>query len=660
MLTRSGTPPRAIGAIGLSGQMHGAVLLDDAGSVLRPAIIWCDQRTAQECRWLDEHVGAARLLELTSNPALTNFTLTKLLWVRRHEPEVWRRVRHVLLPKDYVRYRLSGEYAIDVADASGTLMLDVVRRRWSGECWTAAIDPAVMPALFESPEVCARLSDAARSATGLPAGLPIVAGAGDQAAGAVGMGITRPGTVSATIGTSGVVFAATDRPFLDPRGRLHTFCHAIPDRWHVMGVTQAAGLSLRWLRDQVGRAADGDRAYDDLIAEASAVAPGSDGVLWAPYLMGERTPHLAYVRAGSSPGREPPRGKCCAAVPRCRVKPARLVHDIRRLGLPSKKFVSGGCGARCRCAAIRRTSRAGGGNVGDKKGRVRRALLAGVARALAFGGRGCATPSCRGAGDTADHYARGGDRAVTPIPWGISRPARHLPLEEERPVGRRPASISTTRRANRPLQQTHAPSIIQAVHASAPRWALPRPASCFGPSSQSGRRLTDPSASRRPRRDMPGRPRTVPPGSGGRRNRSPTATNARSTRRSNRFAQWDTRPGQDLQRVPEKFAGDGYVGCSSERVPNGDCTSAFRSDSKRAAAGITTSGDLTVAAATAKGAVAKFTAIAKEKTDGDRPVTCQPASGSTFPVGKTTVSCWAVSSLGKLKQTTLAVTVTKK
>jgi xylulokinase len=293
VVAQSGTAPRAIGAIGLSGQMHGAVLLDGGGNVLRPSLIWCDQRTEAECRWLEETVGRSRLLALTSNPALTNFTLTKLLWVRAHEPEIWSRVQHVLLPKDYVRYRLSGEYAIDVADASGTLMLDVVRRRWSQEMMDAVgIDARLLPAVFESPEICARLSDAGAAATGLPAGTPIVAGAGDQAAGAVGMGITHPGTVSATIGTSGVVFAATDRPFLDPGGRLHTFCHAIPGRWHVMGVTQAAGLSLRWLRDRLGLSAEGDRAYEKLIAEAADVAPGSDGVLWAPYLMGERTPHL--------------------------------------------------------------------------------------------------------------------------------------------------------------------------------------------------------------------------------------------------------------------------------------------------------------------------------------------------------------------------------
>jgi xylulokinase len=291
VLARSGVPAETISAIGLSGQMHGAVLLDEAGEVLRPAIIWCDQRTAEECRWLDAEIGPARLLELTSNPALTNFTLTKLLWVRMHEPDVWRRVRHVLLPKDYVRYRLSGTHAIDVADASGTLLLDVAHRRWSDEMLAATgIRRELLPDVFESPVVCARVSAGAAAATGLTAGTPIVAGAGDQAAGAVGMGITHPGTVSVTIGTSGVVFAATERPALDRQGRIHTFCHAVPGRWHVMGVTQAAGLSLRWLRDQWQIGSD-DAAYGRMMEEAATVPAGADGVLWAPYLMGERTPH---------------------------------------------------------------------------------------------------------------------------------------------------------------------------------------------------------------------------------------------------------------------------------------------------------------------------------------------------------------------------------
>jgi xylulokinase len=283
---------RDIECVGLSGQMHGAVLLDDRGDVLRPAIIWCDQRTAEECRWLEREIGADRLIQLTSNPALTNFTVTKLLWVRTHEPVTWARVRHVLLPKDYVRYRMSGAFAIDVADASGTLLLDVERRTWSQEMLTATgIDETILPKVFESPAVSAHVSAEGARCTGLLAGTPIVAGAGDQAAGAVGMGITRPGAVSVTIGTSGVVFAATERPALDRRGRIHTFCHAIPGRWHVMGVTQAAGLSLRWVRDQWMADAGGDAAYERLTSEAATVPAGSDGVLWAPYLMGERTPH---------------------------------------------------------------------------------------------------------------------------------------------------------------------------------------------------------------------------------------------------------------------------------------------------------------------------------------------------------------------------------
>jgi xylulokinase len=306
VLASSGIAADAVGCIGLSGQMHGAVLLGADEGVLRPSIIWCDQRTEAECRWLDDTIGPQRLLEFTSNPALTNFTLTKLLWVRAHEPEVWRRVRHVLLPKDYIRFRLSGEHATDVADASGTLMLDVARRCWSPPMLDAAeIDPRLLPAVFESPAICARLSAQAATLTGLAAGTPIVAGAGDQAAGAVGMGITRPGAVSATIGTSGVVFAATDRPATDPKGRIHTFCHAVPARWHVMGVTQAAGLSLRWFRDQLAAGA----SYDQLTAEAARVPPGAEGVLWAPYLMGERTPHCdpharaALVGLAASHGR---------------------------------------------------------------------------------------------------------------------------------------------------------------------------------------------------------------------------------------------------------------------------------------------------------------------------------------------------------------------
>lgn len=278
-----------IDAVGLTGQMHGAVMLDAAGAVLRPSLIWCDQRTDAECEWLHKEIGRERLIELTANPALPNFTLTKLLWVRNNEPETFARIAHVLCPKDYVRYRLTGTYAMDVQEASGTLLLDVAHRRWSSEVARAAgIPESWLPQLFESPEVCAKISKEAAELTGLSAGTPVVAGAGDQGAGAVGMGILKPGSVSATIGTSGVVFAATAAPTRDPLGRLHTFCHAVPGRWHVMGVTQAAGLSLRWLRDTIAPGMD----YDTLTAEAARVPPGSDGLLWTPYLLGERTPHL--------------------------------------------------------------------------------------------------------------------------------------------------------------------------------------------------------------------------------------------------------------------------------------------------------------------------------------------------------------------------------
>ncbi|MEA2175349.1 MAG: xylulokinase [Blastocatellia bacterium] len=281
-------------AVGLSGQMHGAVLLDKRDEVLRPSIIWCDQRTEEQCRALTDKIGPARLIELTCNPALTGFTLPKMMWVREHEPDVWRRVRSVLLPKDYVRLQLTDEKATDVADASGTLLFDVARRDWSGEMMDAAsIDERLLPRAYESHEITGSITAVAAEATGLRAGTPVVAGAGDQAAGAVGMGIVRAGTVSATIGTSGVVFAVTEQPSLDAGGRVHTFCHAIPGRWHVMGVTQAAGLSLRWFRDQFGAGPENGRdPYERLTEEAASVAPGAGGALWTPYLMGERTPHL--------------------------------------------------------------------------------------------------------------------------------------------------------------------------------------------------------------------------------------------------------------------------------------------------------------------------------------------------------------------------------
>ena len=288
--------------------MHGLVLLGSDATVLRPSLLWCDQRTEAECCAITEKVGAGRVIHLTANPALTGFTLPKIWWVQRNEPEVWARVRSILLPKDYVRFRLTGTHATDVADASGTLLFDVVNRRWSPAMMEVShLGEDVLPRLFESQEVASLVTKEGARATGLRAGIPVVAGAGDQAAGAVGMGIVRPGAVSATIGTSGVVFASTASPVLDPKGRIHTFCHAVPKQWHVMGVTQAAGFSLRWFRDQFGVEAqsggDSNRnAYDSLMREAGKVPAGANGLLWAPYLMGERTPHLDPYARGALVG----------------------------------------------------------------------------------------------------------------------------------------------------------------------------------------------------------------------------------------------------------------------------------------------------------------------------------------------------------------------
>ncbi len=265
-------------AIGLSGQMHGLVVLDDRDRVLRPAILWNDQRTEAECVEIEERVGLTRLIQLTGNRALTGFTAPKLLWLRRHEPTTFAQVAHVLLPKDYVRLRLTGEHAIDVADASGTLLFDVARRRWSQEMLEALeVDPAWLPRALESPEVSGETA----------AGIPVAAGSGDQAAAALGVGVDRPGPVSVVLGTSGVVFAALPAFAADPQARVHAFCHAVPGGWHAMGVMLSAGGSLRWVRDVLGARG----GYDELTAAAEEWPAGSEGLTFLPYLSGERTPH---------------------------------------------------------------------------------------------------------------------------------------------------------------------------------------------------------------------------------------------------------------------------------------------------------------------------------------------------------------------------------
>jgi xylulokinase len=285
-----------IHGIGLSGQMHGLVILDAAHQVIRPALIWSDQRSQPQVDWINQAIGKDSVLRHTANPVLTGFTLPKLLWVRDNEPRNFERVKKMLLPKDYVRFQLTGDFASDVSDASGTALFDVVQRRWSFEMVDAlALDRGLLARVYESSEVTGTVTEQAARDTGLAPGTPVIAGGGDQASSAVGNGIVAPGVVSCTLGTSGVVFAHSDKPQYDAAGRVHTFCHAVKGAWHVMGVTQGAGLSLQWFRNQLAPGMD----YDALIAEAATAPPGSEGLYWLPYLMGERTPHLdASARGG--------------------------------------------------------------------------------------------------------------------------------------------------------------------------------------------------------------------------------------------------------------------------------------------------------------------------------------------------------------------------
>lgn len=291
--------PESISGIGLSGQMHGLVMLDGDGNVLRKSIIWCDQRTAKECVEITEKVGEKRLIDITANPALTGFTASKILWVRNNEPEIYEKCRKILLPKDYIRYMLTGEFATEVSDASGMQLLDIKNRCWSKEVLNALDIPIeYLGDVHESIVVSGKVHKKAAEVTGLKENTPVVGGAGDQAAGAIGNGIIKSGQISSTIGTSGVVFAHLDEPIIDEKGRVHTFCHAVPGAWHMMGVTQGAGLSLKWFRDnfctneiEVAKGMGID-PYVLMTKEAEKVPTGSRGVIYLPYLMGERTPHL--------------------------------------------------------------------------------------------------------------------------------------------------------------------------------------------------------------------------------------------------------------------------------------------------------------------------------------------------------------------------------
>jgi xylulokinase len=296
VLEKAGISGEQIAAIGLTGQMHGLVLLDEAGNVLRPAILWNDQRTQSQCDEIHQIIGKERFIKITGNVALTGFTAPKILWVKENEPDVYAKARHVLLPKDYIRFKLTGEYAMDKADGAGTVLFDLKSRDWSDELLSAlGIPRAWMPKTFEGPEFTGYVTGEAASLTGLKEGTPVSAGGGDQAAQAVGVGAVEPGIVGLTVGTSGVVFATTPSALIEPEGRLHAFCHAVPGMWHFMGVMLSAGGSLLWYRDTLAPTT----SFDDLVKEAESIPAGSEGLQFLPYLTGERTPYPDPLARGA-------------------------------------------------------------------------------------------------------------------------------------------------------------------------------------------------------------------------------------------------------------------------------------------------------------------------------------------------------------------------
>jgi len=296
VLEKAGIEGGAVVAIGLTGQMHGLVLLDETGSVLRPAILWNDQRTQSQCDEIHRRIGKEKFIQITGNVALTGFTAPKILWVAENEPDAYKKVKHVLLPKDYIRYRLTGEYAMDKADGAGTVLFDLKKRTWSREVMTALqIDPTWMPPTYEGPEFTGQVTAEAAATTGLIAGTPVAAGGGDQAAQAVGVGAVKPGVVALTVGTSGVVFATTPTALIEPEGRLHAFCHAVPGMWHFMGVMLSAAGSLQWYRDTLAPGV----SFDNLLQEAEPVPAGSEGLQFLPYLSGERTPYADPLARGA-------------------------------------------------------------------------------------------------------------------------------------------------------------------------------------------------------------------------------------------------------------------------------------------------------------------------------------------------------------------------
>jgi xylulokinase len=303
VIQAAGVDPKQIAGLGLTGQMHGAVFLDAQGTVIRPALLWNDQRTAAECAEITECVGAPRLIEIAGNPALTGFQAPKILWLRNHEPEHYARLAQVLLPKDYIRLLLTGARAADAADAAGTLLLDLRARDWSDEILRALDIPRDwLPRVYEGPEVTGALLPDVANELGLPAGLPVIAGGGDNAAAAIGTGIVRAGVVSSSIGTSGVIFAHAEQIALDPQGRLHTFCHSVPGQYHLMAVTLSAGGSFQWLRNTLRQVGTPNLSYDEMTALAASAPAGAEGLLFLPYLTGERTPHLDPLARGAFVG----------------------------------------------------------------------------------------------------------------------------------------------------------------------------------------------------------------------------------------------------------------------------------------------------------------------------------------------------------------------
>jgi xylulokinase len=361
VLEQAGIRGEQIGAVGLTGQMHGLVLLDEAGSVLRPAILWNDQRTQSQCDEIHQIMGREKFIQITGNVALTGFTAPKILWVKEYEPDIYARAKHVLLPKDYIRYQLTGEYAMDKADGAGTVLFDLKARDWSDEVLAALEIPrAWMPKTFEGPEFTGCVTEEVASLTGLRVGTPVAAGGGDQAAQAVGVGAVEPGIVGLTVGTSGVVFATTPSALIEPEGRLHAFCHAVPGMWHFMGVMLSAAGSLQWYRDALAV----DMSFDDLLKEAEMIPAGSEGLQFLPYLTGERTPHPDPLARGAFIG---------LTIRHSRAHMTRAVLEGVAFGLKDSFTLIQNAGL----GAIRQVRASGGGT----KGALWRQILASVLEA---------------------------------------------------------------------------------------------------------------------------------------------------------------------------------------------------------------------------------------------------------------------------------------